>query len=346
MGLSHTSEITDKEKILKFVKSRGITHEPIDLLRNNTQSQNIAIQQAMKDFRREKVVFNNVSFIPHSVETYRCESFVKTLYLSAERLARQISVCADEYTHNAHRIAEIILQSSCRTSAGADSYFYLQEIFNIDSVILSQRTSSTEDDPPVMIDLSVHSDNHGVQSLVSTVKVWNFFAVYDRDIMDNNYSDSVGEPCPWIEIESLVIDTYNFRTNEHKRNMELVTYLPAQMKYYYQPTQNTLKVTKSLADESRTTDHKHVFVNSSIQTPRTTDQHSKPISSHKTCSKKKKRWFRWRRFALFRDSPRSVAASKNLESPIRCDIVGISSFNDNKSPDFQGSSSSSKPLLL
>jgi hypothetical protein len=48
---------------------------------------NVTLAQALKDFYREKVLFNDVAFIPDSVDEHRSHGFFQTMHKLLERLA-------------------------------------------------------------------------------------------------------------------------------------------------------------------------------------------------------------------------------------------------------------------
>jgi hypothetical protein len=186
-------------------------------------TQNVSLQQAVKDFRREKVVFNNVAFIPDACNDYRCEMFELTLSEFASRMILMApDSCAEEYSSSYRNISDMVMQSSCRTSAGADSFFILQSLFQVPGSVLSQRAAS--DDPPIVIDLVLDqskSDQGSSRELKSIIKVWNFFSLYDIDIMDNCPSDQK-DPMPWLDLETIITESYSFKTTERTRKMEIL----------------------------------------------------------------------------------------------------------------------------
>ena len=151
--------------------------EIIDALMNHSESLiNIRLAQpvtrltqAIKDFRRERVLFNEVPFIPDKADHSRNVGFALTLneYLrrirerfptevdnsqSPHSKGRGVSVFMERDNDDGRRVkeleseavgskdgllnldrmtsAEIILQRSCRSSAGTDSFFMVQTVLS------------------------------------------------------------------------------------------------------------------------------------------------------------------------------------------------------------------------
>lgn len=193
----------------------------------------VSIYQAQKDFRREKVVFNGIPFIPN-IHHDNQDMFVLTLNQFIEKLLKLYPNSINKEIFNIPRkLSEVVMQNSCRTSAGADSYFILQELFNSISDIIISQTSNIDDDLPITIDLFFgHVKN---PQLLSRVKIWNSFSIYDSKFV-NTTSAGLEEPAELLEIESLVIDEYNFATQEHCRYLHLYIFLPSRQKFYHTAT--------------------------------------------------------------------------------------------------------------
>jgi hypothetical protein len=114
---------------------------------------NVSIEQSFKDFSREKVLLNDVPFIPDKLDNDRSMAFVQTVSLYVSRLARmaKTKVFDDNLYNNVGEVSNILLQRACRTSAGSDSFFTVQKMLCIEGTFLTQKT--LVDDPPVHIDV-------------------------------------------------------------------------------------------------------------------------------------------------------------------------------------------------
>ncbi len=164
------------------------------------------LTQAIKDFRRERVLFNEVPFIPDKADHSRNVGFALTLneYLrrtrerfptgvdnsqSSHARGRSVSVFTerDNEANNGRRVkdleneaassrnellnldymtsAEIILQRSCRSSAGTDSFFMIQKLFCAEGTLVTQRSNILgfvpfiNGEPPVVIDVYLDDGN-------------------------------------------------------------------------------------------------------------------------------------------------------------------------------------------
>jgi hypothetical protein len=133
-----------------------------------------ALPQAMKDFRRERVLFNEVPFIPDKSDSHRNIAFALTLREYIRRVRLQHADCDLSYRKGASAGADaqpqpqpqpqpqsaaadadaerldlagmssddIILQRACRTSAGSDSFFMVQRLFaTVQGTFVTQRTN-------------------------------------------------------------------------------------------------------------------------------------------------------------------------------------------------------------
>lgn len=157
------------------------------------------LAQAIKDFRRERVLFNEVPFIPDKADTDRNVGFALTLSEFLRRIRQIYPSVVDnglvrkergrslgqfvepsddsngdkhrqkdrESTESKHQLldldnmssAELILQRSCRSSAGTDSFFMVQRLFAIEGTLVTQRSNIlgfvpfVNGEPPVVIDV-------------------------------------------------------------------------------------------------------------------------------------------------------------------------------------------------
>lgn len=271
------------------------------------------ISQALKDFRRERVLFNGVPFIPDKSDSHRNIAFSLTLQEYITRMQRCYPGCDmsmrpsteegdtsfisgevapapvtsessstgkttnyDEdltEAENSQRRADaagaaglldlrgmssnqLILQRSCRTSAGADSFFMIQCLFaSVPGTIVTQRTNIlgfvpfVNGEPPLHVDLFARevrfegdsrpasSDKVAATSvlvnmeLVARIKVSNSFAIYDEDVINHIAGDDT-DPPPWLELETIITDDMNFRTGEQHRVLRVQVYCPATDTYF------------------------------------------------------------------------------------------------------------------
>lgn len=191
----------------------------------------VDLDQAIKDFRREKVIFNGVPFIPSVMDPFKSEIFPKALSEFSSRMQLLHPSCYNQESFQTGRsISEFILQNSCRTSAGADSYFLLQRDFCVNGTTLLQRTEFCED-LPINIDLSVQFVDNKLH-LKSKVMIWNSFSVYDNAVLEKLSGNIDIDPLPWLEIDSLIIDDIDFMTCDRTRHIKLLVYSPTKRKYY------------------------------------------------------------------------------------------------------------------
>lgn len=126
----------------------------------------VTAEQTAKDFKRERVLFNDVPFIPDTLDMNRSHTFALTLKLYVDILLCkergkdiikssspkiQTTSSSTTFDISSSDIADIIMQKACRTSAGADSFFMVQKLFCVSGTFVTQRTSSH--DPPIKVDL-------------------------------------------------------------------------------------------------------------------------------------------------------------------------------------------------
>lgn len=69
----------------------------------------VTSEQAKRDFRRERVLFNDVPFIPDKADIHRCHAFTLTLH----RLVQRLLIIA-KLQAQVDGIAETIMQRACR----------------------------------------------------------------------------------------------------------------------------------------------------------------------------------------------------------------------------------------
>jgi len=172
----------------------------------------VSVEQAIKDFRREQVLLNDVPFIPDSVYP---PYFSLALQLLVERLIR----LNGNFSGNSRDISDLILQRACRTSSGADSFFKVQSMFRVDGSIVVQRSSSKH--PPIVVDVFLVQN-----SLCSRIVSRNMYALYKEEQFDNIIGDEVQRPSAWLFIDTVIVDHSNFQTMEHKRVLSIKVYDP------------------------------------------------------------------------------------------------------------------------
>lgn len=137
----------NKHQILHALDHSSILHR-IPLPTPNTTT-----EQARKDFRRERVLLNDVPFIPDKTDVDRCNAFSMTLNVLLERMMRRRELFDAELYPDVEAISDAIMQRACRTGAGADSFFMVQKLLCVEGTFVTQRTFLT--DPPIKIDVFV-----------------------------------------------------------------------------------------------------------------------------------------------------------------------------------------------
>lgn len=137
----------NKHQIVHALEHSTVLHR-IPLPTPNTTS-----DQARKDFRRERVLLNDVPFIPDKVDVDRCNAFASTLNVLLERMMRRPELFDRELYADAEAISDAVLQRACRTGAGADSFFMVQKLLCVEGTFVTQRAFLS--DPPIKIDVFV-----------------------------------------------------------------------------------------------------------------------------------------------------------------------------------------------
>lgn len=132
-----------KESVMELLRSgRHLGRIPLP-------SPSISVEQAAKDFKRERVLFNQVPFIPNQDDRSRSNGFVLSLQRLVERLQRQGSCVSPDVAD----VTGLILQRACRTTTGADSYFMVQKLFCVSGTHVTHKSGRR--DPPVKVDVFV-----------------------------------------------------------------------------------------------------------------------------------------------------------------------------------------------
>ena len=166
----------------------------------------VSIDQALKDFQREKVLLNGVPFVPDHLSP---ALFVTALKLLIDRylILSSVSLSSSQTVNN------IILQRACRTCSGADSFFKIEKIFHSHGVCLVQRSSSSE--PPIIVDIFI-SDG----CLCARIETKNLYALYkEENLAAISDQESLSTMAAWMVLDTTIIDEYNFKTTESTRKM-------------------------------------------------------------------------------------------------------------------------------
>ena len=169
----------------------------------------VDVSQALKDFRREKVLLNGVSFTPEIASVDNNDTFAISLQNLAKILCRMSpmpGVCTSDYSN---RISNSILQKSCRTGCGADSFFMVHKIFNIHNSLVTQNISDS--DPPIEIDVFISEG-----CIFSHIECRNSYGIIDLTDLEED------SPAPWIYIDTFVREETNFTTGETHRLLEIL----------------------------------------------------------------------------------------------------------------------------
>jgi hypothetical protein len=113
----------------------------------------VTIEQAKKDFRRERVLLNDVPYIPDQLDVSRSNGFAKSLSMLIDRIKNRGHINCTEAEED---VADLIMRRACRTSAGADAFFTVQRLLCVDGTFVTQKTSGH--DPPIRIDVFISSN--------------------------------------------------------------------------------------------------------------------------------------------------------------------------------------------
>ena len=251
------SALKTKQDVIRALENNSL------LCRIPLPSPVVSVEQAHKDFRRERVLLNDVAFIPDNIDLNRCHAFSETLTVLLERMMRNKELYNQDLFESVDDITDTILQRACRTAAGSDSFFRVQNLLCVEDTVVTQKTFLH--DPPIRVDVftafsnsvddsastcgsevsgsdtrSIKSANlfHSynlhrtegedgkVNSICSRILVQNSFALYDASAIDLITGNEVLDPTPWLEVEATVVDEVNYRTNEHDRALQLLITCP------------------------------------------------------------------------------------------------------------------------
>ena len=167
-------------------------------------------KQALKDNDREEVLLNGVQFIGRD-ELPHFRSAMKAVALSATMSDAQ-----------ADAIVERVLRSTSRTASGADSYFVVDRLLvrglgAIAEPYLLLKPRNTGMIPPVRIDMHAAVEGGGgahsstqqatVRCKISTANLYGLYRLEDIECFTQQ---SVGEPEPWIRLDTEVREEFSF----------------------------------------------------------------------------------------------------------------------------------------
>ena len=192
----------------------------------------------MKDFKRERVVLNGVPFIPSNEYNFRNDSFTNSLRILANRFVAQTDsaylsqdtlhptpktkVKSKGEVRSGASIADAILQRSCRTGAGSDSFFIVQNFLCSPETFVTQRSDKV--DPPIKIDFFIDK-NSG--HLMSRIEVKNLFSLFELSSMDQeDVGDELHQPTPFLNVETVIIDESDFDMNVNSRYLQTNVQIP------------------------------------------------------------------------------------------------------------------------
>jgi hypothetical protein len=155
---SRSSILDDLEKKFGSAKSKAdVIHalETCEFLHKIPlpSSPTVTMEQAEKDFCRERVLLNDVAFIPDKNDLDRSRAFALTLRMVLRRLMYNKTVYNEQLYENSDTICDLLMQRACRTSAGADSFFTVQKMLCVEGTFVTQKTLI--DDPPVHMDVFI-----------------------------------------------------------------------------------------------------------------------------------------------------------------------------------------------
>lgn len=102
------SGLRTKDDVLLVLENTSLLHR-IPLGQANVDS--VSTEQAKKDFCRERVLLNDVPFIPDTDDASRSQAFMSTLQVLVRRMKIVVN---DDQSYSAEKICELIMQRACR----------------------------------------------------------------------------------------------------------------------------------------------------------------------------------------------------------------------------------------
>lgn len=203
IGDSHHSARATKDGMLKMLSGGSVGWPTIEL-----PASTIDIAQAIKDFRREKVLLNGVRFTPELNSVDNNDTFTVSVRNLCSILCRMFP--NDEM--DAAQISDSILKKACRTGCGADSFFAVHKIFAVEHSVLMQNAGP--DDPPIELEVFCSRG-----CLYAHAECYNSYVLIDYSEIEK-IGDS--DPVPWLYIDTYVTDETNFTTGERRRKLDII----------------------------------------------------------------------------------------------------------------------------
>ena len=214
-----------REEVLQMVlrhKARLLHLRLIDPL--------VHLEQALKDFQRERVLLNGLAFVPSRTHLYKNYSLVNTLPRLVAKLCAMHpnafssipSTPSSSSSSSSSLMSDLILQRACRTGAGADSLFMVQRLLCVEGTF-AKHCSNASRDPPILLDVFFDA---AAQSICSRSQVSNTFAIHDTRNLEQLSGHESSDPLPWLLVETVVVDFTDFKTLGHDRRLELVVFVP------------------------------------------------------------------------------------------------------------------------
>lgn len=193
----------------------------------------VSVAQAKKDFRRQSVLLNGVSFIPELNSTNNNDLFSSALYNICHMLLRASPLPDSKPTE----IAEEVMQRSCRSSTGADSFFAVHQLFSIQDTIVMQH----EDEERPTIEITLFSSNG---SIYSRSDCKNSYSLVDVTLMGEEES-----PTPWLYVDTYIRDETDFKTGSYNRTLTIVpSTQPSGCRSVHPPHDDPISVEAELDD--------------------------------------------------------------------------------------------------
>lgn len=198
-----------KEELVRIL-AKSFTEDDLIILDDPLD---ITVEQTRKDFRRERVLLNDIAFIPHREHSYRNDAFENTL-----------SQLCSLHGEDCDYMKDAVMKAACRTGTGADAYFVVQKLVNVEDLLLVQR--SCNDDPPVVLD--VFADKNG--QVCSRAVSMNAFSLFHEGDIDVEID--VQMP-PFLVLETTVTDERVFpprgsarKAKSLRRSMSIQAFIP------------------------------------------------------------------------------------------------------------------------
>uniref|UniRef100_A0A7S3UYC6 Uncharacterized protein n=1 Tax=Heterosigma akashiwo TaxID=2829 RepID=A0A7S3UYC6_HETAK len=177
----------------KFIKVFQSEDKRFSLNRILLPMAEVEPDQAKRDMQREKVIFNGVNFFGYQ------ERFVPFLESYVRRLVKKLRWPPQR----AQEITEAILEKASRTASGYDSYFFVNELFEVPGHLLKPRFEPT---PPVRVDLVAAPRG----ALLCHIASKNLYGLYDFTHIDDTSRADDEHPSPWLRLDAEVFENIDF----------------------------------------------------------------------------------------------------------------------------------------